>query len=151
MTVGLRLVPIGPLGDIGDEGRVDSFSKSICHTTAEFFHRVGYVPPWIAYLAQQEGSWVGTASFKGPPQSGRVEIAYFTFPHHEGTGLATEMARQLLLIARAKDPKLEVYAQTEPKDNASTRILSKLGFRFSGRVQHPEDGLVWEWTLRPGT
>ncbi len=40
-------------------------------------------------------------------------------------------------------------AQTLPEKNASTRILEKLGFSFMGPVQHPEDGEVWEWRLRP--
>jgi hypothetical protein len=29
-----------------------------------------------------------------------------------------------------------------------TRILQKLGFELWGEVDHPEDGLVWEWRRR---
>jgi len=34
-----------------------------------------------------------------------------------------------------------------PEENASTSVLKKLRFRLVGAVQHPEDGLVWEWQL----
>jgi hypothetical protein len=40
-----------------------------------------------------------------------------------------------------------VAAQTLPEENASTSILKKLKFSFVGSVEHPEDGLVWEWQL----
>ena len=29
--------------------------------------------------------------------------------------------------------------------NASTRVLTKCGFRHVGEVMDPEDGLVWRW------
>jgi len=34
-----------------------------------------------------------------------------------------------------------------PEENASTSVLKKLRFRLVGTVEHPEDGLVWEWQL----
>jgi hypothetical protein len=40
-----------------------------------------------------------------------------------------------------------VAAQTLPEENASTSVLKKLQFSFVGSVEHPEDGLVWEWQL----
>ena len=42
---------------------------------------------------------------------------------------------------------MTVFAQTLPEESASTSILRKLGFRLLGRVEHPEDGPVWEWEL----
>lgn len=107
----------------------------------------GFVPPWIGYLASDAGVPVGLCAFKGPPRDGAVEIAYFTFPAHEGRGVATRMARELIALARATDPAIRVRAQTLPSENASTRILRKLGFGHARDVAHPEDGLVWEWEL----
>jgi hypothetical protein len=40
-----------------------------------------------------------------------------------------------------------VTAQTLPEENPSTSVLRKLNFRMVGSVEHPEDGLVWEWQL----
>jgi RimJ/RimL family protein N-acetyltransferase len=75
-----------------------------------------------------------------------VEIAYFTFPGNEGRGIATRMASELVAIARQNGVRA-VKAQTLPRENASTRILEKLGFSKAGSVRHPEDGEVWEWRL----
>jgi [ribosomal protein S5]-alanine N-acetyltransferase len=57
------------------------------------------------------------------------------------------MGRQLIELARKTDPSVRVTAQTLPTENASTRVLQKLGFTRIGEVNHPEDGLVWEWHL----
>ena len=58
--------------------------KAVMSSTAELYASVGYVPPWIGYLAFEENMCVGTCAFKSPPENRRVEIAYFTFPGHEG-------------------------------------------------------------------
>ncbi len=87
-------------------------------------------------------------SFKSPPKNNRVEIAYFTLPAHESRGIATRMASELIHIAVDKMPDVTVAAQTLPEENASNSILKKLQFRLVGSLEHPEDGLVWEWQLR---
>ena len=38
-----------------------------------------------------------------------------------------------------------VRAHTLPQPSASTRVLTKCGFRHIGAVIDPEDGLVWRW------
>ena len=88
-------------------------------------------------------------AFTAAPVAGRVEIAYFTFPSFEGRGVATEMATQLISIARMTQPAIEVFAQTLPERNASNSILKKLGFELFGQANHPEEGPVWEWRLAP--
>lgn len=52
-------------------------------------------------------------------------------------------------IAQATDKGLTMIAQTLPEENASTSILKKLGFSMIGTVEHPDNGLVWEWELQP--
>ena len=111
-------------------------------------HRaVRYEPPWIGYLAVENGTCVGTCGFKSPPQNNRAEIAYFTFPGYESRGVATRMAAELIRLAVDEMPAVTVAAQTLPEENASTSVLKKLQFRFVGVLEHPEDGLVWEWQL----
>jgi [ribosomal protein S5]-alanine N-acetyltransferase len=90
---------------------------------------------------------VGICSFKSAPLNGRVEMAYFTFPEHEGRGIATEMASQLVAMTTARPDVSSVAAQTLPERNASHRVLEKLGFRAMGTVNHPQDGVVLEWQL----
>jgi ubiquinone/menaquinone biosynthesis C-methylase UbiE/RimJ/RimL family protein N-acetyltransferase len=121
----------------------------VCEATAALYHREGFVPPWIGYLAVEGSSIVGTCAFKSPPRNNRAEIAYHTFARHEGKGLATEMARRLVAIARGASPGITIFAQTQPVENASNRIVQNLGFRFLGPVSHPTDGEAWEWELAP--
>jgi len=55
------------------------------------------------------------------------------------------MASQLIRLALDKMPPVIVAAQTLPEENALTSVLKKLRFRLVGSVEHPKDGLVWEW------
>lgn len=133
---------VGPLPEVTVE---------VFRTTRKLYESVGFEEPWVGYLALADSTPVGTCAFKSPPRDGRVEIAYFTFPGHEGSGLATAMAAELVVIARQNRPAVLVAAQTLPERNASHRILEKLGFRRITTIDHPEDGTVWEWQLAPET
>jgi RimJ/RimL family protein N-acetyltransferase len=117
--------------------------------TAMLYRETGFEPPWIGYVVVESGDCVGTCAFKSAPSDDRAELAYFTFPGHEGRGLATRMCAELIKIAHSAQPGIVVTAQTLPEFNASTRVLEKSGFRRSAEFVHPEDGLVWEWTLDP--
>ena len=114
---------------------------------ADLYARSGFVPPWIGYVAVREGVPLGTCGFKGPPRDGRVEIAYQTFPGFEGRGVATDMARRLVEMAHAGDPRVRVTARTLPQKSASTSVLRKAGFYLQGIVEDADDGPVWEWLL----
>lgn len=119
--------------------------------TAALYARKGYAPPWIGYLAVEGGACVGTCAFAAPPNGDEVEIAYFTFPGHEGAGVATRMGRELLKIAAEAEPRrLRACAHTLPEENASTAILRKLGFTLEGEIVHPEDGRIWKWQQASG-
>jgi RimJ/RimL family protein N-acetyltransferase len=121
--------------------------------TAAFLARSGGEARWGAFLAVDPESRlvVGTCGYKGPPDAdGAVEIAYFTFPAHEGRGYATAMAGHLATLAGAPPPARTVRAHTLPERNASVRILEKLGFAHLGEVVDPEDGPVWRWERSPG-
>jgi [ribosomal protein S5]-alanine N-acetyltransferase len=122
-------------------------AAEVIDATKQLYCRVGYAPPWIGYLAIENGICVGTCGFKSPPQNNRAEIAYFTFPGHESCGVATRMASELIRLACDKMPTVIVAAQTLPEESASTSVLKKLQFRLVGTVEHPDDGSVWEWQL----
>jgi [ribosomal protein S5]-alanine N-acetyltransferase len=144
----LRLIPIDRSGSPSDASlQLDDCSREVCAATASLYEKVGYVSPWLGYLAVFNERIVGACSFKGPPASSKVEIAYFTFPEFEGRGVATSMARELLTLAMAAGPGIIVTAQTLPQRNASTAILEKLGFKRNGMGVDPEVGEVWEWEL----
>jgi [ribosomal protein S5]-alanine N-acetyltransferase len=142
----MRLIPIQHGGKLEqDAGLLPAEAIGVLQATAELYKVVGFQPPWICYVAITNDKFVGTCGFKSAPLNGRVEIAYFTFPGYEGKGVATQMGRKLLSIARDEQPEATVAAQTLPERNASHRVLEKLGFVSTGSLQHPEDGLVLEW------
>ena len=144
----MKLIEIGETGNLSDEVSLDDHLNAIVvEATVDHYRRTGFARPWIGYVAVKEDAPVGACGFKSSPVNGRVEIAYGTFSGHEGQGIGTAMARELLRIVSQADASLTVFAQTLPEENASTSILKKLGFTLTGSVEHPEDGTVWEWEL----
>jgi ribosomal-protein-alanine N-acetyltransferase len=83
-------------------------AAEIVGATMRLYSSVGYEPPWIGYLAFADETCVGACGFKSPPANNRVEIAYFTFPEHESRGVATQMASELIRLAREKLPAVTV-------------------------------------------
>jgi RimJ/RimL family protein N-acetyltransferase len=142
----LELVPIDHDGTPrAYAGELVEEARDALGATVGFYRAMGFEAPWISYLAVVDGATVGICSFKSQPIDGRVEIGYCTFPGHEGRGIATAMAAELIAIAAARDPGVLVTAQTLCERNASHRVLEKLGFRAVGVVEHPQDGTVLEW------
>ena len=107
------------------------------------------IDPWIhgfVIVHRDSGGVVGRCGFKGPPDvDGVVEIAYGVEPEHQGKGYATEAAAGLVSYAFGHRQVCVVRAHTLPEPNASTRVLTKCGFRRVGEVIDPDDGLVWRW------
>lgn len=105
--------------------------------------------PWIhgyRMVHRESGSAIGSCGFKGPPDAdGVVEIAYGVDPEHGGKGYATEAAAALVRYAFGHSSVRIARAHTLPEANASSRVLTKCGFRYVGEVIDPEDGLVWRW------
>ena len=133
-------------------GEQEGTARDVVTQTLALVARLPRAPRWGGYLAADEetGRVIGTCGFKhGPEENGRVEIAYFTFPGHEGKGYATAMATELLHMALGSHEVREVIAHTLPEPNASTRILEKIGLRRMGPVDDAEDGRIWRWTNLP--
>lgn len=151
-----RFLHPGPSGDLillpieqemDDNQSFFSFpeGKETLEMSVEYYHRVGYQPPWIGYFVQHGERIVGSAGYKGPPREGRIEIAYGAFEPFRQKGLGGAICRALTRLALTTDPSLTVTARTLPEINFSSRILEKNGFRNSGIVIDPDDGPVWEW------
>ena len=148
----MNLAEIGRDGSLAAEtGPLPDVARSAVDATVQLYSRVGWSRPWIGYLAFEGGECVGTCAFTHAPRDGAVEIAYCTFPGNEGRGIATRMAERLVSMARASAPEASVTAHTLPHENASTRILRKLGFALTGPMLHAEDGQIWLWRHVEGT
>lgn len=97
---GLQLLPIGRDGDVAvDLVGAHEAAAGVLDAMRDLYTRRGFQPPWIGYLAVEDGAVVGTCGFAAPPDDDVVEIAYFSFPGNEGCGLATRMAADLLALA----------------------------------------------------
>jgi len=127
----------------------DAHLREVAKAYGELYDRMAPGPPWIGYLAVDEttGNIVGSCGYKGDCREGMVEIAYFSFPGHERRGFATEMARRLNDLAWQQHEVRTVRAHTLQEENASVRILRRLGFAWLGTVEDPEDGPIWRWEL----
>jgi ribosomal-protein-alanine N-acetyltransferase len=105
--------------------------------------------PWthgFSLVHRDSDTIVGKGGFKAPPGAdGVVEIAYGVGADYQGKGYATEAAEALTAYAFSSGKVRVVRAHTLPESNASTRVLTKCGFRRVGEVIDPEDGLVWRW------
>jgi RimJ/RimL family protein N-acetyltransferase len=118
-----------------------------CQATADLYRRVGYVEPWVGYVAIVNGRGVGGGAFVGPPNEGWVEIAYFTLEKEQGQRYASQTAAALVAMARAHDPNIRLKAFTLKEENPSTRILRHLGFERAGTAHDADEGEVWEWRI----
>lgn len=125
------------VGDAVDEGWREALARA---TVAD---------PWVhgfAIVCSSAGEVVGNLGFKGPVSpAGVVEFAYAVVPSREGRGFATAAAQAGVTYASGQPDVRAVRAHTAPQRNASTAILTKLGFEFLGPVELPEDGEVWRW------
>lgn len=147
----MNLLPIGPTLADNPGFLNDPDLEPMLSMTVDFFSRIGYVPPWIGYVAERDGVLVAGVAFKGPPRHGRVEIAYGVFPPYQHRGIATDLCGQLVRLARQTDPTVVVTACTLPEETFSTRVLQKNQFVRVGTVWDEEDGEVWEWEYRERT
>jgi RimJ/RimL family protein N-acetyltransferase len=143
----MRFVVIDQDGKPEENISLPEIGEQVAAGNRDNYKKKGFQKPWCAYFAVVDGQAVGACAFKTPVRDGRVEIAYITFPEFEGRGIATQMARKLVEISSRADKTVLVTAQTLPERNASTSVLTKLGFKKVRDVNHPEDGLVWEWEL----
>jgi [ribosomal protein S5]-alanine N-acetyltransferase len=107
---------------------------------AELYRRVGFVPPWVSYVAVDNGRAIGGGAFVGPPRENRIEIAYFTLKECGGLGYATRTAIELVAIARKDKPGIVISAFTLRESNASTKILQRLGLSVFADAQDPDAG-----------
>jgi [ribosomal protein S5]-alanine N-acetyltransferase len=99
---------------------------------------------WLPILVT-ENMLIGNCGYKGPPVNGTVEIGYEVAVDYRQQGFATEIAKALIENAFRHPDVDTVVAHTLPEENESVHVLQKCGFRFSGEIVDPDDGLVWRW------
>ena len=127
------------------------FSSKDCQDLLEayknYYPIIGFNLPWVGYFIYKDEKIVGSCGFTGKPTNGQVEIAYWTFKEFENKGIASFACQELIKIAKKENEKIKIIAKTAPEHNASTKILEKNNFIYSGIVQDEEIGDAWLWKL----
>jgi RimJ/RimL family protein N-acetyltransferase len=91
---------------------------------------------------------IGEGGFKGKPdEEGVVEIGYALVPEYRQRGFATEAARGLTDYAFSHPEVTSVQAHTLTDGTASINVLKKLGMKFVGSAQDPDEGEVLRWRV----
>jgi RimJ/RimL family protein N-acetyltransferase len=107
---------------------------------------------WWLYLFihPADRALAGMGGYKGPPDpQGMVEIGYQIYESYRKQGLATEAANGLINHAFEHPEVKVVQAHTLAEENASVQVLKKCGLVFSGALDDPDDGPIWQWQLLP--
>lgn len=127
-------IPEGwPPGDY-DRGAINYFR--------ERFQQDASLTGWLVWygilLQGRRRIAVGAAGFFGPPNpEGEVEIGYSVVTKYRRRGLAGELVAGLMQRL-AKFPEVRrVIAHTQPSNEASVRVLERLGFRAEGVGEAP--------------
>lgn len=105
---------------------------------------------WWTYfpIHKEDKKLIGSCGYKGSPTSeGTVEIGYEVISEYRKKGLGTEIAIGLVSNAFKFANVKMIIAHTLPLENASTKILIRLGFYKVSEINDPEDGLIWRWEL----
>jgi RimJ/RimL family protein N-acetyltransferase len=116
----------------------------------EFLKQNADAANWWMYffVNKQDGKLIGNGGFKGKPDEiGTVEIGYAIAPLYQNTGLATEATRGLIEFAFSHRQVNSVQAHTLAEENASNRVLRKVGMSFVKALHDAEDGDIWQWSL----
>lgn len=90
--------------------------------------------PEGTFLIVRDGVVVGDCGWFGSPgQDGEVEIGYGLAPSARGQGVGTEAVRLLLAWVDARGAR-RVRAEVLPGNEASLRLLARLGFVTTGQL-----------------
>lgn len=100
--------------------------------------------PWLlrALLLPEPRTYVGYFNFHGPPgQEGWVEMGYEIRPDHRRRGYAQEAALRMMRWAHEEHGVDHFRASISPDNEASLRMIDKLGFEQTGTQIDEIDGL----------
>jgi len=85
-----------------------------------------------------EGAFVGVVQLKRSPSAPRAELGFATLPALQGQGYATEACRAAVQFAFADLNLARISALCLGTNQASARVLEKLGFVLEARIE--QDG-----------
>jgi RimJ/RimL family protein N-acetyltransferase len=124
------------------------FPESIATVRERLAERPEDVGWWMSFFVDRaSGLLVGSGGFAGPPEERTVEIGYQIAPAFRGRRFGVGAAAALVERAASTGEVDAVIAHTLPSRNASTGVLTALGFERDGESVDPDEGTVWRWRL----
>jgi RimJ/RimL family protein N-acetyltransferase len=81
-------------------------------------------------IERSSGLVIGSIGLFWPPADGLIEIGYGIVPSRRGHGYAPEATRALARFALTAPDVHTVYAEVEPSNPPSIRVLEKAGFHL---------------------
>ena len=89
---------------------------------------------WTLALKDHPGVIAGDLSFKGPPESGSVELGYGLREGFCGHGYMTEAVKTVSRWALTQKGVTAVEAETAPENTASQKVLRRAGYAPTGKT-----------------
>lgn len=97
----------------------------------------------MAVIEKASARLVGFSGLKYLEDLGEVDIGYRFLPDCWGKGYATESARLLMEQGRREHGFKRVVGMVHPANQASSRVLEKLGLRFERLLEPDGDGILF--------
>ncbi|WP_420315969.1 GNAT family N-acetyltransferase [Ekhidna sp.] len=100
-------------------------------------------------VEKESGLSVGTCSLHDREGVEGMDIGYALLPDFEGRGYAYEGAQAMVKLAFEKYNQKQVSGITTDENQGSCRILEKLGFKYQGYIQLPDNPENIKWYILP--
>ncbi|MEU4205959.1 GNAT family N-acetyltransferase [Streptomyces sp. NPDC039022] len=122
-----RYQPWGPNTEAQTQDFVDCAAKAWSGTPQRRF-------PFVARIGRDVAG-MGELHVRSPKQR-QGEISYIVHPRVWGRGIGTEIGRRLLAYGFDELGLHRIYATCDPRNLGSSRVLSKIGMTYEGRMRH---------------
>lgn len=104
--------------------------------------------PGYLFVDRSRGALIGNGGYAGEPNgAGEVEVGYEVAPGYRNLGYASEAVRALVANALKVPAVTAVIAHTLAEENASVRVLRKVGFQWDGEMVAEDAGAIWRWRM----
>ncbi len=129
--------------DIPEGWPPGDYDRGAIHYFRERFLQDANLAGWLVWygilLQGRRRIAVGAAGFFGPPNAeGEVEIGYSVVAKYRRRGVAGELVAGLMQRLSQFPEVRRVIAHTRPDNQASVRVLERLGFRCEGEGAVPD-------------
>lgn len=113
----------------------------------DLFHRYNACARWAITLRENSGRVIGSCGYYYPQEMFHsIEMGYDLHPDHWRQGIMTEALTAMINFGYSEDfffPLNRIRAITYPKNEASRKLLEKLGFK--------QEGVLREYAYWDGT